>query len=159
MTSPCRRIEPIIPIDRHGLLELDRKQLIQEVLLGKGNYGEVFRGKYGQRIVAIKLMKTDSKNRLTNVEKFLDEAKIMKDLLHKNIVRLYGVCTEEEPIFIVTEFMNHGCLLSFLRQDQGQLIKFKHILDYAAQVIRIHSVDINSIRWTIILDCQWNGFS
>ena len=104
------------------------------VLLGKGNYGEVYRGKYGQRDVAIKCMKTDGKNRQGNVEKFIGEAKIMKDLLHKNIVRLYGVCAEQEPIFIVTEFMANGCLLNYLRESQGKNLKFKNLLDYAAQV-------------------------
>lgn len=134
LTDPCQRVEPTLPGDRHGLLELDRNQLIREVLLGKGNYGEVYRGTYGQRQVAIKSMKTDNRNRVSNVEKFIDEAKIMKDLLHKNIVRLYGVCTEEEPIFIVTEYMAHGSLLVLLREDQGKTIKFKTIIDYATQV-------------------------
>jgi len=134
LTRPCRKIEPTVPADRHGLLELDRSQLLRTELLGRGNYGEVYKGKYGQRDVAIKCMKMDNKNRVCNVDKFLDEAKIMKDLLHKNIVRLYGVCTQEEPIFIVTEFMTHGCLLNYLRDGPGKTLKFKTILDFAAQV-------------------------
>ncbi len=134
LTRPCRKIEPTIPADRHGLLELDRAQLLRTELLGRGNYGEVYKGKYGQRDVAIKCMKTDNKSRVCNVDKFLDEAKIMRDLLHKNIVRLYGVCTQEEPIFIVTEFMAHGCLLNYLRDGPGKNLKFKTILDFAAQV-------------------------
>ncbi len=134
LTRPCRKIEPTIPADRHGLLELDRAQLLRTELLGRGNYGEVYKGKYGQREVAIKCMKMDNKNRVCNVDKFLDEAKIMRDLLHKNIVRLYGVCTQEEPIFIVTEFMAHGCLLNYLRDGPGKNLKFKTILDFAAQV-------------------------
>jgi Bruton agammaglobulinemia tyrosine kinase len=124
-----------VPADRHGLLELDRQQLIRTDLVGKGNYGEVYRGKYGQRDVAIKCMKIDCKNRMCNVDALLDEAKIMKNLLHKNIVRLYGVCTQEEPIFIVTEYMANGCLLNYLRADQGTNLKLKTILDYATQVL------------------------
>jgi serine/threonine protein kinase len=115
-------------------LELDRAQLIRTELVGKGNYGEVYRGKYGQRDVAIKCMKTDNKTSMSNVDKFLDEAKIMKVFSHKNIVRLYGICTQEEPIFIVTEFMINGCLLNYLRDGQGKNLKFKTILDFAAQV-------------------------
>lgn len=134
LTRPCRKIEPTIPADRHGLLELDLPQLTQTDLLGRGNYGEVYRGKYGQRDVAIKCMKTDNKNRVSNVDKFLDEAKIMRDLSHKNIVRLYGVCTNEGPILIVTEFMANGCLLNYLRDGLGKNMKFKTVLDFAAQV-------------------------
>lgn len=79
-------------------------------------------------------MKTDNKNRVSNVDKFLDEAKIMRDLSHKNIVRLYGVCTNEGPILIVTEFMANGCLLNYLRDGLGKNMKFKTVLDFAAQV-------------------------
>ena len=140
LTGACRKTEPTVPADRHGLLELDRSQLSRTDLLGRGNYGEVYKGKYGQRDVAIKYMKTDNKNRIYNVDKFLDEAKIMKDLLHKNIVRLYGVCTQEEPFFIVTEFMANGCLLNYLRDGQGKNIKFKTVLDFAAQVNKIISI-------------------
>ncbi|CAF4603011.1 unnamed protein product, partial [Rotaria sp. Silwood2] len=128
LTRPCRKIEPTVPADRHGLLELDRSQLSRIELIGKGNYGEVYRGKYGQRDVAIKCMKTDTRNRICNVDAFLDEAKKMKDLIHKNIVCLYGVCTQEEPIYIVTEFLINGCLLNYLRDGQGRNIKFKTIL-------------------------------
>jgi hypothetical protein len=102
LTRPCRKIEPTIPADRHGMLELDLSQLSQTDLLGRGNYGEVYRGKYG--------------------------------LSHKNIVRLYGVCTNEGPILIVTEFMANGCLLNYLRDGLGKNMKFKTVLDFAAQV-------------------------
>jgi len=105
-------------------------------------------------------MKTDNKNRMCNVDKFLDEAKIMKDLLHKNIVRLYGVCTQEEPIFIVTEFMTNGCLLNYLRDGQGKNLKFKTILDFAAQVkiFKKFSILIKQKEF-FILDCTWYGIS
>ncbi|CAF4769472.1 unnamed protein product, partial [Rotaria sp. Silwood1] len=67
LTRPCRKFEPTVPADRHGLLELDRSQLSRIELIGKGNYGEVYRGKYGQRDVAIKCMKTDTRDRIYNV--------------------------------------------------------------------------------------------
>jgi serine/threonine protein kinase len=99
-------------------------------------------------------MKTDNKNRMCNVDKFLDEAKIMKDLLHKNIVRLYGVCTQEEPIFIVTEFMSNGCLLNYLRDGQGKNLKFKTILDFAAQV-KIFEILITKKEFLFRLQMVW----
>lgn len=124
---------------------MDRSQLLRTELIGRGNYGEVYRGKYGQRDVAIKCMKTDNKNRMC-VEKFLDEAKIMRDLQHKNIVRLYGVCTQEEPIFIVTEYMANGCLLTYLRDGPGKHLKFKTVLDFAAQVMFISPIHFDIDR-------------
>jgi len=46
---------------------------------------------------------------------FLAEAQIMKKLRHSKLIQLYAVCTEDEPIYIVTELMQHGSLLEFLQ--------------------------------------------
>jgi abelson tyrosine-protein kinase 1 len=39
---------------------------------------------------------------------------------HPNLVQLLGVCTTEHPMFIITEFMNNGCLLDFLRNESNR---------------------------------------
>ena len=41
---------------------------------------------------------------------FLSEAEMMKRFEHKNIVRLVGVCTRQEPIYTIMEFMLYGDL-------------------------------------------------
>ena len=46
---------------------------------------------------------------------FLAEAAIMKKLRHGKLIQLYAVCTQDEPIFIVTELMRNGSLLEYLR--------------------------------------------
>jgi len=46
---------------------------------------------------------------------FLAEAQIMKKLRHTKLIQLYAVCTEDEPIYIVTELMQYGSLLEFLQ--------------------------------------------
>lgn len=46
---------------------------------------------------------------------FLEEAAIMKEMKHQNLVQLLGVCTREPPFYIVTEFMSKGNLLDYLR--------------------------------------------
>lgn len=65
---------------------------------------------------------------------FLEEANIMKQCKHDKLVRLYAVCTDMEPIYIVTELMSKGSLLDFLRDDDGQNLKFQQLVDIAAQV-------------------------
>jgi len=37
---------------------------------------------------------------------FLEEAAIMKEMKHPNLVQLLGVCTREPPFYIITEFMS-----------------------------------------------------
>ena len=58
----------------------------------------------------------------------------MKQCKHDKLVRLYAVCTDMEPIYIVTELMSKGSLLDFLRDDDGQMLKFQQLVDVAAQV-------------------------
>ena len=50
-----------------------------------------------------------------SVEKFLREAELMKHLSHDKLIKLYGVCTKEEPIYIVMELATNGILLTYLR--------------------------------------------
>lgn len=54
--------------------------------------------------VAVKTMKPGS----MSVSAFLEEANLMKGLQHDKLVRLHAVVTREEPIFIITEFMEKG---------------------------------------------------
>ena len=48
-------------------------------------------------------------------KEFLQEVGIMKKLIHPKVVQLYGVCTKEDPYYIVCEFMQFGDLRSYIR--------------------------------------------
>lgn len=64
----------------------------------------VFTGVYNnERRVAIKNLKMGT----MSVEAFLAEANMMKNLQHPRLVRLFAVVTQE-PIYIVTEYMENG---------------------------------------------------
>lgn len=39
----------------------------------------------------------------------------MKKLRHPKLIQLYAVCTQDEPIYIITELMRHGSLLEYLQ--------------------------------------------
>ena len=45
---------------------------------------------------------------------FLSEAEMMKRFDHKNIVKLLGVCTRNEPVYTVMEFMLYGDLKTYV---------------------------------------------
>ena len=48
-------------------------------------------------------------------------------------LQLYAVCTQEEPIYIVTELMRHGSLLEYLK-GEGKDLKLPELIDMGAQV-------------------------
>ena len=49
-------------------------------------------------------------------------------------LQLYAVCTEVEPIYIVTELMKHGSLLDFLVKGDGKTLRLPVLLDMVAQI-------------------------
>ena len=53
-------------------------------------------------------------------QQFLAEAAVMTDLSHPHLVQLIGVSLDEKPVFIVTEFMEKGSLVEYLR-SRGRL--------------------------------------
>ncbi|XP_018414818.1 PREDICTED: tyrosine-protein kinase Fer [Nanorana parkeri] len=110
-------------------------------LLGKGNFGEVYKGTLKDKTpVAVKTCKEDLPQELKI--KFLSEARILKQYDHVNIVKLIGVCTQRQPIYIVMELVPGGDFLSFLRKKKDdmktkQLVKFA--LDAASGMAYLES--------------------
>ncbi|KAM9127262.1 tyrosine-protein kinase BTK isoform 1-T1 [Pangshura tecta] len=101
----------------YGSWEIDPKDLTFLKELGTGQFGVVKHGKWrGQFDVAIKMIREGSMSE----DEFIEEAKVMMNLSHEKLVQLYGVCTKQRPIFIITEYMAKGCLLSYLRETRGR---------------------------------------
>ena len=85
---------------------------------------------------------------------FLEEAAIMKTMTHPNLVRLIGVCTREvsvhpdistmlfltalpslkPPYYIITEFMENGNLLDYLRSCDKENVNELVLLHFATQI-------------------------
>ncbi|XP_068087429.1 tyrosine-protein kinase FRK [Hyperolius riggenbachi] len=135
LTSPCKKTEIPLPPDLCYQLadhwEIERNSLKFLKKLGQGQFGEVWEGLWNNTIsVAIKTLKAGS----MNPEDFFREAQLMKRLRHPRLIQLYAVCSLEEPMYIITELMKHGSLLSYLQSDNGTAIKVPQQIDIAAQV-------------------------
>ncbi|VDM44689.1 unnamed protein product [Toxocara canis] len=133
LTFPVPRIAPVRPELSHETRdnwEIPREQIRLVNKVGSGNFGHVWRG-YWQDVVevAVKTMKPGA----MSAEAFLSEAQTMKKFDHPNLVKLYAVCTKEEPFYIITEYMVNGCLLHYLQND-GKDLPQKALLDMCAQV-------------------------
>ncbi|XP_066557715.1 tyrosine-protein kinase Fes/Fps [Amia ocellicauda] len=89
--------------------------------IGRGNFGEVYSGRLrsDNTPVAVKTCRENLPTELKN--KFLMEARILKQYDHPNIVKLIGVCTQKQPIYIVMELVQGGDFLTFLRNEGSQL--------------------------------------
>ncbi|XP_017263147.1 tyrosine-protein kinase ABL1 isoform X3 [Kryptolebias marmoratus] len=112
--------------------EMERTDITMKHKLGGGQYGEVYEGvwKKYNLTVAVKTLKEDT----MEVEEFLKEAAVMKEIKHPNLVQLLGVCTREPPFYIITEFMTHGNLLDYLRECNREDVNAVVLLYMATQI-------------------------
>ncbi|KAM9820731.1 tyrosine-protein kinase ABL1 isoform 1-T1 [Neosynchiropus ocellatus] len=112
--------------------EMERTDITMKHKLGGGQYGEVYEGvwKKYNLTVAVKTLKEDT----MEVEEFLKEAAVMKEIKHPNLVQLLGVCTREPPFYIITEFMTHGNLLDYLRECNREEVNAVVLLHMATQI-------------------------
>ncbi len=136
------------PLSQNRALVISPSTLhVQDVLLGRGSFGQVWLGKLGTSPVAVKLLDSlhvgggqqhgdgqqhggrgnnENNNQDTRqdvAEKgraVVKEVNIMKQLRSSNVVLFMGVCLS--PLSIVTEYCPHGSLYDVIkrsREDPG----------------------------------------
>lgn len=134
----CTRLRPLLQGKEapttaglgHDKWEIDPSQLNLMEELGSGQFGVVRHGKLGSMHVAVKMMKEGTMSE----DEFIEEAKVMRQLRHQNLVQLYAVCSKQRPIYIVTEYLCHGSLLNYLRDNERTLLNNTAVLDMCSQV-------------------------
>ncbi|XP_077199296.1 cytoplasmic tyrosine-protein kinase BMX isoform X2 [Paroedura picta] len=105
-----------------GAWELKREDIVLLKEIGSGQFGVVQMGKWkGKYDISVKMIKEQSMSE----DEFLEEAETMMKLNHPKLVKLYGVCTKTYPIYLVTEYMANGCLLSYLKSHGKELHPFR----------------------------------
>lgn len=109
------------PLEYEGSLkELSRDDIIYIRDLGQGRFGLVVQAEIKSsnevgHTVAIKVLKDGVTPEIR--AEFFREATLMNSFDHPNIVRLLGVCIEQDPLCMVFEFMELGDLNNYLRQN------------------------------------------
>ena len=105
--------------------EIPRDSLKLSRKLGAGQFGEVWEGIWNNTTaVAVKTLKPGSMAPTA----FLQEAAILKKLRHPKLIQLYAVCTDMEPIYIITELMKHGALLDYLQGPRGRELRIPQLV-------------------------------
>lgn len=75
------------------------------------------------RGIFVSVIFPDSGVTVNQLKEFLEEATLMKDLKHKNIVNLLGVVIENNKPYVVLPFMEKGDLKSYV-SDGNNVRKF-----------------------------------
>lgn len=139
--QPCPHVDTPTTIglsyDTHDRWEISRSSIRLLSKLGQGQFGEVWQGLWNDTTpVAVKTLKSGTKATRDTSTSFLQEAQIMKKLKHDKLVQLYAVCTQGDPIYIVTELMTHGSLLEYLQSNHGSRLTIAQLIDMGAQVAK-----------------------
>uniref|UniRef100_A0A7E4VMA9 Protein kinase domain-containing protein n=1 Tax=Panagrellus redivivus TaxID=6233 RepID=A0A7E4VMA9_PANRE len=93
--------------------------------IGEGTFGEVYFGYMRiagkkKRQCVIKIAKHQG-NANKNVREIMKEARIMRNFDHPNVVRMFGVAIEKEPMALIMEFVDGGSLEKYLRTANGPI--------------------------------------
>ncbi|KAK1381308.1 hypothetical protein POM88_028052 [Heracleum sosnowskyi] len=86
--------------------------------IGTGGYGSVYEARLqnGKTVALKKLHRLEAED--PNFDNcFKNEAHILSNIRHKNIVKLYGFCLHNRCMFLIYEYMEKGSLFCALRDD------------------------------------------
>ncbi|KAL5738997.1 hypothetical protein ACOSQ2_028177 [Xanthoceras sorbifolium] len=86
--------------------------------IGTGGYGSVYRAQLPSgKIVALKKLHNSEFDEPTSIKSFENEARVLSEIRHRNIVKLHGFCTHRKCTFLVYEYMERGSLFYVLHNN------------------------------------------
>jgi serine/threonine protein kinase len=110
-------------LEKANVIKLFKKGDLKPILknsnlIGKGNFGEVYKGLLDDKLVAIKKPINGS---VLESDQFANEVIIQSQVIHKNIVRLIGCCLEVDAPMLVYEFISQGSLHDILHNKSNKV--------------------------------------
>ncbi|GJZ97416.1 receptor like protein kinase S.2-like protein [Tanacetum coccineum] len=109
---------PILKMFTLSELQAATKNFRQEMCLGEGGYGKVFKGwldsvtfvprKAGEGIAVA--IKKSGPNRAQGLNEWQAEVKFLGIFNHPNVIKLFGYCWENKNFLLVYEYMQKGSL-------------------------------------------------
>ncbi|KAL6739893.1 hypothetical protein Aduo_013292 [Ancylostoma duodenale] len=119
-------------------------------LTGTGSLGEIRKGKLTRRDghvvdVSVRMMKGRSELCKQQGRELVRQARLLRDLCHPNVLRFYGVCLLEQPIFVISELVSGGALDVYLLEHKSTVDREEKMQMMASAswgIAFLHSNDI-----------------
>ena len=132
---------PNLPSGISSAQFIDKKQIEFGQKFASGGAGQVFRAKFSGYPVCVKELFSSIFDE-TDLQEFVQEASMLSQLNHPNIVRFYGICIEDKHVYLVTEL----CSSSLANLIEGGRMENSTKLRIALQISQgmayIHSKGI-----------------
>ncbi|WJX80657.1 hypothetical protein P8452_63625 [Trifolium repens] len=86
--------------------------------IGTGAYGSVYKAQLPSgKVVALKKLHGYEAEVPSFDESFKNEVRILSEIKHRHIVKLYGFCLHKRIMFLIYQYMENGSLFSVLYHD------------------------------------------
>ncbi|KAE8670308.1 non-specific lipid-transfer protein-like isoform 1 [Hibiscus syriacus] len=118
-------------------LLIDPKLLFIGSKIGEGAHGKVYEGRYGARIVAIKVLHQGrtAEERAALKSRFVREVNMMSRVKHDNLLKFFGAC--KDPLMvIVTELLPGMSLRKYLVSIRPKVLDLRVALNFALDIAR-----------------------
>ncbi|XP_042892318.1 serine/threonine-protein kinase TNNI3K-like isoform X2 [Penaeus japonicus] len=133
--------------------------------IGSGSFGKIYKGKYEDKIVAVKRYRANMSYGKSDVEMFCREVSVLGSLDSPYIVKFVGACLQDPSQFaIVTEYVAGGSLFSTLHEQKRSIdtvTRLQIALDVANGMLYLHTLpqpiihrDLNSHNILLSNDCH-----
>nr|XP_043612016.1 probable serine/threonine-protein kinase PBL7 [Erigeron canadensis] len=138
-----------------------------ENIIGKGGFGNVYKGKLMQsgKMIDISCRRLDRRHGQGDVE-FWKEISVLSGLEHENIVSLVGFCDENNEKIIITEYYPKGSLSMHLTDTTNltwkKRLRISRGIFYAIEYLHekiggdYYIIHRNINAFTILLDDDWS---
>uniref|UniRef100_A0A803PWP3 Protein kinase domain-containing protein n=1 Tax=Cannabis sativa TaxID=3483 RepID=A0A803PWP3_CANSA len=122
-------------------------------IFGQGNQGSVYKGMLEDgRIVGVKkfILIDEAK-----VNEFIKEVVILSRINHRNIVKLFGCCLENDVPLLVYEFISNGTLSEYIHERKAGFsfswnMRLQIAIDVATALSYLHAIpSFKNFHWDV----------
>lgn len=108
------------------------KNFDEENLLGRGSFGSVYKGTLRNgMMIAVKVFDLQDENALRSLD---TECEVMRNIRHRNLVKIITVCSNLDLRALVLEYMCNGSLDMILHQSHGCDLNLHQRMEIAMDV-------------------------
>ncbi|KAI3956632.1 hypothetical protein MKW92_034361 [Papaver armeniacum] len=135
--SSSSTVFPAEKFDIDKKLLIDPKLLFIGAKIGEGAHGKVYEGRYGNQIIAVKVLNCGSNQEERDVleGRFVREVSMMARVKHANLVKFIGAC--KDPIMVIaTELLPGMSLRKYLLSIRPKQLDIRVALGYALDIAR-----------------------